>query len=244
MRCEITVGEKVAVHRYTFPESRSARVVLDLSCGGLAIEHGRTVPLRAHVESIGHGRAQGTVVMEGVPLSVYLEVDSPGWRQMLWYDRRLIEGGTRLDFDSIRQTTLRPFGLLFMGPARAGQTVEVRLGFSLRGCEQARENLRARVRRGRSRRSTSSGRRTQARWADHLDRVQVDGGTPARRHGVGDRALPLADQAVLRRRREPVLADVRAVRVRRLHDVGHLQDPDPAADGDHARTGPPTCWSR
>ena len=118
VRCEITVGEKVAVHRYTFPEARSARVVLDLSCGGLAIEHGRTVPLRAHVESMGHGRAQGTVVIEGVPLSVYLEVLEPGWRQMLWHDRRLIEGGTRLDFDSIRQTTLRPFGLLFMGPGR------------------------------------------------------------------------------------------------------------------------------
>ena len=33
IRCEITVGEKVVVHRYTFPEHRSARVVLDLSCG-------------------------------------------------------------------------------------------------------------------------------------------------------------------------------------------------------------------
>ena len=117
VRCEITVGDKVAVHRYTFPEHSSARVVVDLSCGGLAIELGRTVPLRAQVESMGHGRAQGTVVMEGVPLSVYLEVDSPGWRQMLWYDRRLIDGGTRLDFDSIRHTTLRPFGMLFMGAA-------------------------------------------------------------------------------------------------------------------------------
>ena len=56
-------------------------------------------------------------------------------------------------------------------------------------------------------------------------------------HGHGDGALPLADQAVLRRRREPVLADVRAVRVRRLHDVGHLQDPDPAAHGDHPEPG-------
>ena len=116
VHCEITVGEKVAVHRYTFPETRSARVVLDLSCGGLAIEHGQTVPLRAHVESMGYGRAQGTVVMEGVPLSVYLEVHSPNWRQMLWYDRRLIEGGTRLDFDSIRQTTLRPVRPALHGP--------------------------------------------------------------------------------------------------------------------------------
>ncbi len=180
IRCEITVGEKVAVHRYTFPECRSARVVLDLSCGGLALEHGKTVPLRAHVQSLGFGRAEGTVVMEGVPLSVSLEVTSPGWRQMLWHDRRLIEGGIRLDFDRIRPTTLRPFGLLFMGPARAGQTVEVRIGFSLRGCEQARENLLREC--GGSEPAFDRTRdRTRARWADLLDRVQVDGGTPARR---------------------------------------------------------------
>src|SRR3954447_10997514 len=73
IRCELTVGAKVAVHRYTFPQHRSARIVVDLSCGGLAIDLGRTVPLRAQVEGLGRGRAQGTVVMEGVPLSVYLE---------------------------------------------------------------------------------------------------------------------------------------------------------------------------
>ncbi|MFC0527673.1 glycoside hydrolase domain-containing protein [Phytohabitans kaempferiae] len=180
VRCEVTVGTKVAVHRYTFPEHRSARLVVDLSCGGLDIELGRTVPLRAQVENMGYGRARGTVVMEGVPLSVYLEVDSPGWRQMLWYDRRLIDGGTRLDFDSIRHTTLRPFGLLFMGPATAGQTVEVRLGFSLRGCEQARQNLE---RECWPAQPAFDGVRTatRARWADHIGRVRVEGGTPARR---------------------------------------------------------------
>jgi len=180
VRCEITVGAKVAVHRYTFPRHSSARVVIDLSCGGLAIDLGRTVPLQAQVESMGHGQAQGTVVMEGVPLSVYVDVDSPGWRQMLWYDRRLIDGGTRLDFDSIRHTTLRPFGMLFMGSAEPGQTIEVRLGFSLRGCDQARRNLE------RERGSAQSAfdlvrTSTQDRWRDHLDRVQVEGGTPARR---------------------------------------------------------------
>jgi len=180
IRCEITVGEKVVVHRYTFPEHRSARVVLDLSCGGLAIEHGRTVPLRAQVESMGHGRAQGTVVMEGVPLSVHLETDTPGWRQMLWHDRRLIDGGTRLDFDSIRHTTLRPFGMLFMGSVRAGQTVEVRMGFSLRGCDQARENLRAECGEGAPAFDVVRAL-TRARWGRTLDRVEVDGGTPARR---------------------------------------------------------------
>ncbi|MDI6097143.1 glycoside hydrolase family 92 protein [Actinoplanes sp. NEAU-A12] len=180
VRCEITVGEKVAVHRYTFPDHHSARVVIDLSCGGLAIDLGRTVPLRAQAESMGHGQAQGTVVMEGIPLSVYIEVDSPGWRQMLWYDRRLIPGGTRLDFDSIRHTTLRPFGMLFMGPTRAGQTIEVRMGFSLRGREQARENLLRECGTGQPAFETVRAR-TRARWRDHLGRIQVDGGSPARR---------------------------------------------------------------
>lgn len=180
IRCEITVGPKVAVHRYTFPRHASARVVVDLSIGGLPIDLGRTVPLRAQAESMGHGRAQGTVVMEGVPLSVFLEVDSPGWRQMLWYDRRLIPGGTRLDFDSIRHTTLRPFGLLFMGSAEAGQTVEVRLGFSLRGTEQARANLEREC--GPASPAFDAVRTlTRKRWRDHLGKVQVDGGTPARR---------------------------------------------------------------
>src|SRR4051794_12095356 len=178
VRCEITVGDKVAVHRYTFPEHPSSRVVIDLSCGGLAIELGRTVPLRALAESIGQGHVQGTVVMEGVPLSVHAELVERGWRQMLWYDRRLIDGGTRLDFDSIRPTTLRPFGMLFMGPTQAGQTIEVRLGFSLRGPDQARRNLAREC--GEDVHAFDRVREaTQDRWREHLGRVRVEGGTPA-----------------------------------------------------------------
>ena len=85
--------------------------------------------------------AQAEVVVEGTPLAFHLECDAPDWRQLLWYDRRLMPGGTRLDFDRIRPTTLRPFGLMWRGPTEAGQVVELRFGFSLRGVEQARENL-------------------------------------------------------------------------------------------------------
>ncbi|GAA2611589.1 hypothetical protein Adu01nite_23810 [Paractinoplanes durhamensis] len=185
VRCEITVGPKTAVHRYTFPEHRSARVVVDLSCGGLAIDLGRTVPLRAQVESLGYGQAHGTVVMEGVPLSVYVQAETPGWRQMLWYDRRLIDGGTRLDFDSIRHTTLRPFGMLFMGSARAGQVVEIRMGFSLRGHEQAKQNLERECGRDGEPAFNVVRSRTRARWREHVGRVQVEGGTQARRTVFG-----------------------------------------------------------
>lgn len=180
IRCEVTVGAKTAVHRYTFPESRSARVVVDFSYGGLAIEHGRTVPLRAHLQSLGRGQAEGTLGMEGVPLSVFIDADTPDWRQLLWYDRRLVDGGTRLDFDYIRRTTLRPFGLLLMGPAVAGQTVELKMGFSLRGTEQARANLEDELGLGRTRFDKCRSR-TRKKWSSYFDQVKVDGGSEGRR---------------------------------------------------------------
>ena len=179
IRCEVTVGPKSAVHRYTFPADDDARLVIDLSMGGLAIAHGTTVPIRAQVHSLLPASASGEVVVEGAPLAFHVECDTPGWRQMLWYDRRLMQGSTRLEFDYIRPTTLRPFGLLWRGPAEAGQTIELRFGFSLRGVEQARTNLRADCG---DRAHTFEQRRAATRdtWADHLDRVQVTTATPER----------------------------------------------------------------
>lgn len=173
IRCELTVGPKSAVHRYTFPAHPDARLVVDLSLGGLGIPFGRTVPLRAHLRSVAPGVAQGEIVVEGAPLAVHVECDSPTWRQLLWYDRRLMPGGTRLDFDRIRPTTLRPFGLMWAGPTVAGQVVELRFGFSLRGTDQAHENLVADCGPGPS--SFASRRaRTSATWAEHLGKVAVE----------------------------------------------------------------------
>ncbi len=178
--CEITVGPKSAIHRYRFPRSKDARIVIDLSSGGLGIEHGRTVPMRAHLETVAPGIAQGEVVVEGVPLAVYIECDAPNWRQMLWYDRRLMAGGSRLDFDSIRPTTLRSFGLLHRGPTESGEAVEVRIGFSLRGVEQARRNL---IEDCSERRPSFDQRRATTRkaWTEALDLVRVEGGSSERR---------------------------------------------------------------
>ncbi|MCB7137376.1 glycoside hydrolase domain-containing protein [Cellulosimicrobium marinum] len=174
VRCEVTVGPKSAVHRFTFPEHRDARVVVDLSLGGLAIPYGATVPLRAHLATLGPGAAAGEIVVEGAPLAAHLECDAPRWRQMLWYDRRLMPGSTRLEFGDIRPTTLRPFGLVWAGPTRAGQVVELRIGFSLRGTDQAHDNLVADCGPGPEsftvRRATTS-----TTWDDHLELVEVDG---------------------------------------------------------------------
>ena len=141
IRCELTVGPRSAVHRYTFPAHRDARLVIDLSMAGLAIPYGSTVPLRSHLEAVGPGVAQAETVVEGVPLSAYVECDASEWQQGLWYDRRLVHGETRLHFDQIRPTTLRTLGLVWYGATDQGQVIELKFGFSMRGVEQARTNL-------------------------------------------------------------------------------------------------------
>ena len=173
IRCEVTVGPKSAIHRYTFPAATDARLVIDLAQGGLAIDHGATVPLRAKLLTVSPTGAGGEITVEGAPLAFHLECDSPGWRQTLWYDRRLMHGSTRLDFDYIRPTTLRQFGLLWRGPVAAGETIELRIGFSLRGPTQAAENLAID---GCDHPRAFDGRRlatTQA-WREHLGTITFD----------------------------------------------------------------------
>ncbi|MFK8023569.1 MAG: glycoside hydrolase domain-containing protein [Ilumatobacter sp.] len=179
---DLTVGPKSAVHRYTFDESGPASIVLDCSHGGLKIDHGATVPLRADIRGGVGGMAAGDVVMEGVPISFHVECDGPtrgdDWRRQLWYDHRLMPGSNHLSFDTIRPSTLRPFGLVWTGTVEAGDTVEVRLGFSLRGSEQAEHNLGNDLRQTRAedRREQFTSRRidTGRSWVDHLDRIEVE----------------------------------------------------------------------
>jgi len=180
VRCEITVGPKSAVHRYTFPEHHNARVVVDFSMGGLSIPYGETIPLRATLESSSPGIATGEIVVEGVPLAVAIECDTENWRQMLWYDRRLMPAGARLDLDHIRHTTLRPFGLMWVGPAAAGQTIELRMGFSLRGIEQAKANLKKDCGAG-PHRFDRRLKESRSAWQDLLSSVEIETEDAARR---------------------------------------------------------------
>ncbi|MGB3735677.1 MAG: glycoside hydrolase domain-containing protein [Ilumatobacter sp.] len=185
IRAELTVGPKSAVHRYTFPASSKARLVLDCSHGGLLIDRGATIPLRARLDGLGPGTASGEVVMEGVPIAFHASCSSPDWRQMLWYDHRLMPGGSHLQFDAIRPTTLRPFGFMWSGPVAEGETIELRIGFSLRDATRARTNLEADLP-ARSAADTALAfaarhDRTATTWADHLDRIQVDTSSPERR---------------------------------------------------------------
>ncbi|MEE8602484.1 glycoside hydrolase domain-containing protein [Euzebya tangerina] len=200
--CDLTVGPRSAVHRYTFPATESPRVVLDCAHGGLAIDQGETVPLRGDVAVLDPASAAGTVVMEGVPVSFHATCDAPDWRLMPWYDRRLMYGGAQLRFDAIRPTTLRRFGVIWVGPPGVEVTVEIQVGLSLRGIDQAAANLAVDLGQTTPRTITTRPDRagiagnhgrevtpafatrlgmTATTWQDHLDLVTVEGGDATRR---------------------------------------------------------------
>lgn len=185
--CELTVGPSSAVHRYTFPRHEKARIVVDFSHGGLTLPFSRTYPLRSNLAVIDPARANGQIVVEGVPLAVHMECSSEDWKCLLWYDHRLMPGGSRLDFDAIRPTTIRPFGIMWLGPAEAGRSVEIKLGFSLRGVDQARANLERDVP-GNGHSFDIRRAETARVWNDQLGKVTVESPT-TERQTVFDTAL-------------------------------------------------------
>ncbi len=62
---------------------------------------------------------------------------------------------------------------MWRGPSEAGQVVELRFGFSLRGVEQARENLRIDCGEGASRFDDRRSA-TASAWREHLGKITVD----------------------------------------------------------------------
>jgi Putative alpha-1,2-mannosidase len=88
----------------------------------------------------------------------------------LWENGELCEGHFKT-YESIRESTFYPFGVLFTAPTEEGQVVEIELAFSFRSREQARKNLAT---------GTSDFQIAQASaeasWKDKLGRIQISGG--------------------------------------------------------------------
>ncbi|MDA7938820.1 hypothetical protein N9B71_07110, partial [Pirellulales bacterium] len=61
IRAEITVTPRGAIHRYTFPKSNCSGLAVDFSHGGINIEDGRTIPLRAECALQGTRGAEACV---------------------------------------------------------------------------------------------------------------------------------------------------------------------------------------
>ncbi len=177
IRAELTVGPKSAVHRYTFPKSRRVNIALDLSMGGINIPFGKTVPTLADFQTLTPHSAQAEIVVEGVPLYVYIEHDAEYWKYGVWFDRKIVGGGKQLVFDHIRESTLKPFGIHFGGPTDQDQQVTLKLGFSWRSYDQARANLEAQG----GTAFDEVRQRASSQWDGYLGKIKVRGGSDRQR---------------------------------------------------------------
>jgi len=177
IRAEITVTPRAAIHRYTFPKSRCAGIAVDFSHGGIEIEDGRTIPLRAEYclqETFG---AEACVTMEGLPIRMSVDAsgfDSQSAAVSLWEDGKILPGQNEKAYEYMRESTYVPFGVCFRGPSEEEHVVELKVAFSFRSRKKANENRTS------APREFSAARRIAKKdWQARLDRIRVQGGTRA-----------------------------------------------------------------
>ncbi len=139
--CEVTCGQRCAIHRYEFPEAVTGKIAIDLSAGGLLVDGLRSFPQGGRVEVVDSSVAEGHVWMEGIPVHFRIEV-SEAIRSGLW------ENGTKLPEEerlkklprTYTEREVDPFGVWFEA-GTSGAALEVRIGFSLRNLERCRTAL-------------------------------------------------------------------------------------------------------
>ncbi len=176
IRAELSVTRRGTVHHYTFQEAGDAVLMIDLSHGGIALEDTRTIPQQGTCEITGANTFASEVVLEGVPLCTSAAVryyeEEPTAR--LWLGDEILEDRDELSFRYIRESTFKPFGVIFTMPVEAGHQLELRMGFSWRSIRKAHKHLPSRSFR-------VVKEQAAERWAEKLGAIDVEGGTEAQR---------------------------------------------------------------
>ncbi len=179
IRVELTASAFAGAHRYTFPASEDARIVVDLG-------HSRGSAVWAEWTA-SSGIVEGSASYSQHPLLTTLLADAPGSTAELTL---YFSGEFSRPFDSQGVFTRDGDGLASEdGPGEIsgedvggwlgwsteeGEQIELRLGVSLQSVEQARANREAQVD-GQSFEQVRAA--AEAAWACALGRVQVEGGS-------------------------------------------------------------------
>ncbi len=172
---ELTVGTHAAAHRYRFPSTSDRGIVVDATNGGLRPKRAQYRPECAVIHACGNGEVVGEFVFHGVRW--FFAVCCPGASDpVLWksgggvLERPEEARSVELAAQECRQ--LRA-GALFRG----SRTMEVYVGFSVSGTEQAL---------GYAREAGTTGfdallARARRKWENCFERIRVTGGSERER---------------------------------------------------------------
>jgi len=163
---ELTATARAGLHRYTFPRTDAANVVLDLAHRDKVLESQLSVVNERRVEGF---RRSDAWARDQVVYFV-AEFSRPFASHAVSAGGQLAPGAARGEGSDVRA--------FFRFDARDGAPLLVRVGISAVSVEGARRNLEAEINHwdfGRVRREA------EAAWNRELNKIQVRGGTPAQR---------------------------------------------------------------
>jgi putative alpha-1,2-mannosidase len=194
IRAELTASSRAALHRYTFPGTDTPRIAVHFSAGGIKFPRMGTFPTEAQIDILSGNAAQGYVIMEGMPIYVYVETDLPDGTCSLWVGKEEVVGERRFSLRpaprggtlrgavthwlrSLAGDRYRPFGIVFNAPNEHCKVVHLRLGLSLRSVKQARRYAQEIA----DRPFDQVVAETRQTWNAHARHFQVRGGTEAQK---------------------------------------------------------------
>jgi predicted alpha-1,2-mannosidase len=178
VKAELTCTERCGVHRYTFPGTNTARILIDASStwSTEAKKNQTTTCTGASAKLISDFAVEGSATCHGgwgndAIYTIYFaaEFDRPFAACGTW-------NGETVNPDS-KEVKGKKCGVYVEFKATDGNTVGLRVGISYVGLENARKNL------------TQTDGRTfdqvkaagQQKWRDFLGKIEVQGGTPEQR---------------------------------------------------------------
>ena len=184
VRAELTSGGRAGVHRYTFPQADTARVLFDLARAVDVVEFAPGRLVQGNVRVVGDREVEGYGAYKGgwgppVPYRVYFSArsDTPSRSFGTWTAGEAFPGARAAVGDSLG------VGAYLTFETDDGQPVELAVGISLLSVEQARRNREAATGGSASATGGFDAVRTRAEetWAEHLGKIRVEGGTERER---------------------------------------------------------------
>jgi predicted alpha-1,2-mannosidase len=178
VRAELTATRRVALHRYTFPATKEARLLLDPASFTTTDNRGRQQPFDCLAVIVAPDRVEGTAsFLSGWNPSNYTlhfsaRFSRPFTSHGVWRDDFLHPGET------LANNQRGPVGVWLDFDTTTDPVVEVRVGLSFVSPAQARRNIDEETNN-----ASFEGIRGRAEtlWRDVLAKIEVTGGSPAQR---------------------------------------------------------------
>lgn len=140
IEAEVTVAQKSAMHKYTFPEIGQKHLVIDVCHYLKAIDSVR-VPPEKFPESIsiekysGHS-AGGLVVMDGLPVWFSIELNTDATKSSIYSGNKTISENIYNSANHVENT-----GFLFTFDNLPENQILAKIGFSFKSLAQAKKNM-------------------------------------------------------------------------------------------------------